>query len=637
MVGTWADGATINGVALGASARVEGGANNSLALGYSSNIAKGATNSVALGALSKTTVNEGVALGAQSIANRGAIASPEQINVSADPFSYTGQKVSTSLGAVSVGATGKERQITNVAAGTEDTDAVNVGQVKSVKRVVDENAASVASALGGGAIVNADGTVSAPGYTVGDVTVNSVGDAVANLDSRVAVNTNSVEKLNKSIDGIEVRLGNSGIGLVQQDATTKNITVAKEQAGGTVDFRGMSRVNKPDGGAEYLPVTRVLTGLSSGELSAVSTDAVTGAQLFTTNQDVAKLNKAVEKLQQNAGGTGLTGSGNGSGSSQGGMNPTATGENSTATGAGSSSTGGNSTSTGANSIASGNGSTSTGAGSSATAGNSTSTGSGSKASGENSTSTGASATASGNGSTSTGAGSSATAGNSTSTGSGSKASGENSTSTGANSTASGNGSTSTGAGSLATGTNSTANGVNASAVAKDSSAFGGGAAANGVAGTAIGAASAASGERSTALGAGAQAPASNSVALGAGSVANEPNTVSIGSSGYERRITNVADGIGPTDAVNMRQFQEGIGEVARKAYSGVAAASALTMIPDVDQGKTIAVGMGSANYKGYQAVALGLTARVTQNLKVRAGASMASAGTTWGVGVAYQW
>jgi hypothetical protein len=44
--------------------------------------------------------------------------------------------------------------------------------------------------------------------------------------------------------------------------------------------------------------------------------------------------------------------------------------------------------------------------------------------------------------------------------------------------------------------------------------------------------------------------------------------------------------------------------------------TALTMIPDVDQGKTIAVGVGSANYKGYQATALGASARITQNLKL---------------------
>ncbi|WP_198342032.1 YadA family autotransporter adhesin [Burkholderia ubonensis] len=573
--------ATVGGMALGWAANVGGGADNAIALGASSRVVDGVLNGIALGPNAKTTVNDGVALGSQSVADRGAINTQAEIDAAVDPLSYSGQKVRTMHGAVSVGASGAERQITNVAAGTKDTDAANVGQVKAVKTVVDSNAASVAAALGGGSEVRGDGTLSAPSYTVGGVNVSSVGDAITNIDSRVTRNSSSVDLLNKNIGDVRSQLAESGIGLVQQDADTKNITIAKKREGGRVDFRGMAKVTRPDGGFDYVPVTRVATGLSRGELSETSTDAVTGAQLFATNQDVARLNEAVKKL--NAGGTGGTG-----GSGGGNEHATATGPNSNA---------------------SGNGATSTGANSSASGNNATSTGSGSSASGENSTATGANSNASGNGATSTGANSSASGNNATSTGSGSSASGENATATGANS--------------IASGKNSTANGWSASASRESS--------------TALGAGAIASGDRSSALGAGAKASAADSVALGAGSVANEPNTVSVGSVGHERRITNVADGVNPTDAVNMRQFQNGISDIARKAYSGVAAASALSMIPDVDQGKTIAVGTGTANYQGYQAVALGLSARITQNLKVRAGASMTSAGTTWGVGASYQW
>jgi len=48
---------------------------------------------------------------------------------------------------------------------------------------------------------------------------------------------------------------------------------------------------------------------------------------------------------------------------------------------------------------------------------------------------------------------------------------------------------------------------------------------------------------------------SNAVALGSGSVANQSNTVSVGAPGAERRITNVAAGVKPTDAVNVSQLQ----------------------------------------------------------------------------------
>jgi autotransporter adhesin len=110
--------------------------------------------------------------------------------------------------------------------------------------------------------------------------------------------------------------------------------------------------------------------------------------------------------------------------------------------------------------------------------------------------------------------------------------------------------------------------------------------------------------------------------------------------GHERTISNVAPGVNPTDAVNMQQLdsvQQGVNAVARQAYSDIAGATALTMIPDVDPGKTLAVGIGSGNYKGYTAVAIGFSARVTDNLKVKGGVSTSASGSVVGAGVGYQW
>ncbi|MGO1073838.1 YadA-like family protein, partial [Lysobacter sp. CA199] len=70
-----------------------------------------------------------------------------------------------------------------------------------------------------------------------------------------------------------------------------------------------------------------------------------------------------------------------------------------------------------------------------------------------------------------------------------------------------------------------------------------------------GAGAVASGTGSTALGNGAIASAGNAVALGAGSVANQEGTVSVGSAGSERRVTNVAAGTADTDAVNVSQLK----------------------------------------------------------------------------------
>ncbi len=79
--------------------------------------------------------------------------------------------------------------------------------------------------------------------------------------------------------------------------------------------------------------------------------------------------------------------------------------------------------------------------------------------------------------------------------------------------------------------------------------------ASGANASAGGAGAVASGSNSTALGSSANASASNSVALGAGSVANQANTVSVGSAGNERRVANVAAGVSDTDAVNVSQLK----------------------------------------------------------------------------------
>lgn len=130
------------------------------------------------------------------------------------------------------------------------------------------------------------------------------------------------------------------------------------------------------------------------------------------------------------------------------------------------------------------------------------------------------------------------------------------------------------------------------------------------------------------------------MAIGANAVASEPNTVSFGSPDHERRLTNVAPGIGGTDAANMNQLrsvQSSVDQAARRAYSGVAAATALTMIPEVDPGKTIAVGIGAGSYQGYSASAIGVSVRFSGNLKAKLGVGMSGQGSTYGGGVSYQW
>ena len=127
-------------------------------------------------------------------------------------------------------------------------------------------------------------------------------------------------------------------------------------------------------------------------------------------------------------------------------------------------------------------------------------------------------------------------------------------------------------------------------------------------------------------------------------MATSDNTVSVGSATQQRTISNLADGVNATDAATKGQLDRAMGgmqgqmnELSRNAYSGIAAATALTMIPGVDPGKTLSFGIGGATFQGYQAVAFGGEARITQNLKMKAGVGLSSGGNTVGVGASYQW
>ncbi len=173
-------------------------------------------------------------------------------------------------------------------------------------------------------------------------------------------------------------------------------------------------------------------------------------------------------------------------------------------------------------------------------------------------------------------------------GSNAQSGGTNSVAIGTNSVASQSGAIAMGFGAAATGVNAIA--IGSGATATGSVAMGANAAAaNG--GAAYGDNTVATGANAAAFGPGAQATAANSVAIGSGSVASAANTVSVGAPGAERRVTNVAAGIAPTDAVNMGQlssvasgFQSQIdglqGQVTdnrAEARRGIAAVAAMPM------------------------------------------------------------
>ncbi|MGF6485758.1 YadA-like family protein [Paraburkholderia sp. JPY419] len=229
-------------VMYGATAGIAIGLNNTAsaagAVVMGSNSIASGSDSIAFGTGTSATAANSVALGSGSIADRE--------------------------NTVSVGSAMAMRQITNVAAGTQDSDAVVVSQLKGVT-----------SALGGGAAVDADGSVKAPAYSVGGTTVDNVGDAFANVDARTTQNTANVQNIAGDVMNITNGLDNGTIGLVQQDATSRDITVAKDADGSAINVAGTAG-------------NRTVTGVAAGAVRASSVDAVNGGQLYGTASSTAR-------------------------------------------------------------------------------------------------------------------------------------------------------------------------------------------------------------------------------------------------------------------------------------------------------------------------------------------------------------
>ncbi|PIF78378.1 trimeric autotransporter adhesin [Variovorax sp. 54] len=161
-------------VAIGPKAVATG--NNAIATGNGAQ-AK-AAGSIALGANSTASSANSVALGDGAVANRAGM------NGQREMFSNT--VVQSAQGAVSVGSAGNERQITNVAGGTQATDAVNVRQLQAVQQSAVRYDTNVDGS------VNYNSVTMGNGASTGPVTMQNVAPGVAPTD---AVN---VQQLNQS-------------------------------------------------------------------------------------------------------------------------------------------------------------------------------------------------------------------------------------------------------------------------------------------------------------------------------------------------------------------------------------------------------------------------------------------------------
>ncbi|MCI7403710.1 YadA-like family protein [Pyramidobacter sp.] len=151
-------------------------------------VADNVTDGVLIGRGGSLTVSGGVALGSSSVANRGAFTTETEA-----PFSKFKLNDTNTLGAVSVGGSGKLRQIVNVGDGTEDTDAVNLRQLQAVADMAAGAGADVYFHVNPGAATDPVATNKGPmTATAGAGGQNSLAAGVNATTAKTAANSVAV-------------------------------------------------------------------------------------------------------------------------------------------------------------------------------------------------------------------------------------------------------------------------------------------------------------------------------------------------------------------------------------------------------------------------------------------------------------
>ena len=179
----------------------------------------------ALGYNAKVTEDDGVALGSNSVANTAAGVAGYDVSTAdnrANRYTdLTGSVATSTLGAVSVGqstSVGTEtRQITNLAAGTKDTDAVNVAQLRNVNLKIagntnDNNGKNDVLLDKQTLTVKGDGTyvtTKANNQTIDVTLTNDTKDKIDNAANKDLSNITNVGKKNITALGTIVEAGNN--------------------------------------------------------------------------------------------------------------------------------------------------------------------------------------------------------------------------------------------------------------------------------------------------------------------------------------------------------------------------------------------------------------------------------------------
>lgn len=306
---------------------------NVISLGNNNTV--NADDAVAIGNGAKVEAKGGVAIGAGSVADRaagsekGAFA-PDTI-LDANKFIWT-----ATAGAVSVGNGNANekitRRITNVAAGINATDAVNVAQLKKALESIDVDA---------GTGIKVD-KITKDGKTTYKISTNIVGSETTTDKTTVTTNqtnTGSTGTSQGTTESTSTRTGNTVTVSTETKATSfgaDDNQKADVKPGGTLNINGDGKnISTSVNGNNSIKVElnndikvdsvtagdtsirtngltiqggpsvtkdginggdKQVTHVAAGDISEKSTDAVNGSQLFATNQQVAQNAQSINKL-----------------------------------------------------------------------------------------------------------------------------------------------------------------------------------------------------------------------------------------------------------------------------------------------------------------------------------------------------
>ena len=243
-------------------------ADESIAIGPNASTDKAATSSVAIGDGASATVTNGVAIGSKSVASTAAGVAGYNVNTDrTDKYAgLSGATLTSTLGGVAVGTTGQTRQINYVAAGTADTDAVNVAQLKSVNLAFTGDTGSGDVNLANSKLaVNGDNTYIETKANGKKITIAGKKQDIT-VTNGVATATPGMADAKNVADAINQAVANSSSSW--KLSANGEATTATVEKGNTVDFSGDDNVTVARNDKNIsVSLKKDLTGLNSASFN----------------------------------------------------------------------------------------------------------------------------------------------------------------------------------------------------------------------------------------------------------------------------------------------------------------------------------------------------------------------------------